>query len=148
MFMLSTVLKNLFTGSATRLYPAKKREPFPDVKGTLKIDIERCTFCTLCQIKCPSQCIKVDRKEKKWDLDPFSCVYCGICVEVCPVNCLYQETQYRPAVMAKSGDHYAQPVKAAAPAEEGSCAPAPKGAATTEDAQKNSAAAAPTDKKP
>ncbi|UFS70412.1 4Fe-4S binding protein [Geomonas sp. RF6] len=114
MFMLTTILKNFFTGSATRLYPFKTREPFEDVKGTLKIDIEKCTFCTVCQIKCPSQCIQVDRKEKTWKCDPFSCVYCGICVDVCPTDSLVQDTQYREAVFNKSADSFAQPAKPAA----------------------------------
>jgi len=115
MFMLGTILKNFFTGPVTRMYPFKKREPFLDVKGTLGIDIDTCTFCTLCQIKCPSQCIRVDRKEKQWTLDPFACVYCGICVEVCPVKCLHQDAHYRPAAFAKSMDSYAQ--APAAPAD-------------------------------
>lgn len=115
MFMLGTILKNFFTGPVTRMYPFKKREPFQDAKGSLKIDIDTCTFCTLCQIKCPSQCIQVDRNEKRWTLDPFSCVYCGICVDVCPVNCLYQETSYRPAVFTKSIDSYTQTPREPAP---------------------------------
>ena len=114
MFMLNTILKNLFTGYATRLYPFKKREPFPDVKGELKIDVEKCTFCTVCQIKCPSQCIQVDRKERQWKVDPFACVYCGICEDVCPANCLYHEGFYRPAVFDKTVDFYAGPPKLAA----------------------------------
>src|SRR6185369_13467863 len=101
MYMLTTILKNLFTGHGTRLYPHVKREPFRDVKGELKIDIEKCVMCTVCQIKCPSRCITVDKKEKNWQLDPFACVYCGICVEACPVKCLHQELEYRAAVPAK-----------------------------------------------
>jgi len=120
MFMLSTILKNFFTGYSTRLYPFKTREPFADVKGTLKIDIEKCTFCTVCQIKCPSQCIQVDRKEKGWQCDPFSCVYCGICVDACPTDALHQENVYRDAVCVKTIDAFKQPPKvvAEAPAPE------------------------------
>lgn len=118
MFMLSTILKNLFTGSATRLYPAKKREPFPDVKGNLLFEAEKCTFCTVCAIKCPSQCIRVDRAQKIWEVDPFSCVYCGICVEVCPVKCLSQDRQYRQAVLTKGTDRYGVPAPPAATKEE------------------------------
>lgn len=109
MYMLNTILKNLFTGHATRLYPFEKREPFKDVKGELKIDIDKCVMCTICQVKCPSQCIKVDKKAKNWQLDPFACVYCGICVDVCPVKCLHQEGAYRPAAAAKSREFFAQP---------------------------------------
>ncbi len=101
MFMTKTVLKNLMTKYATRLYPFQKIEPFRDVKGELKIEIEKCIFCGVCQMRCPSQCIAVDKKEKSWGVDPFACVYCGICVEVCPVKCLYQERMYRAPADSK-----------------------------------------------
>jgi formate hydrogenlyase subunit 6/NADH:ubiquinone oxidoreductase subunit I len=110
MYMLTTILKNLFTGHATRLYPVEKREPFNGAKGELKIDIDKCVMCTLCQVKCPSQCIGVDKKERNWQLDPFACVYCGVCVEVCPVKCLHQERAYRPAASVKSREFFAQPL--------------------------------------
>jgi ech hydrogenase subunit F len=95
MFMTKNVLKNLMTKYATRLYPFHTREPFKNVKGELKIDMDKCILCGVCKLRCPSQCIKVDKQAKTWEVDPFSCVYCGICVEVCPVKCLYQEGQYR-----------------------------------------------------
>ncbi len=101
MFMTKTVLKNMLTKYATRLYPALKVVPFKDQKGELKIEIEKCVMCSLCQIKCPSQCITVDKKGKSWGVDPYACVYCGICVEACPVKCLYQEGMYRAPAAEK-----------------------------------------------
>jgi ech hydrogenase subunit F len=95
MFMTKTVLKNLMTKYATRLYPFQKIEPFNDAKGELKIEMDKCILCGLCKMKCPSQCIAVDKNAKSWEVDPFACVYCGICVEVCPVKCLFQEKMYK-----------------------------------------------------
>jgi ech hydrogenase subunit F len=102
MFMTTTVLKNLFTKYATRLYPFQKVEPFANQKGELVNDIEKCTMCTVCQLKCPSQCIKVDRKAKLWEVDPYACVYCGICVEACPAKCLSQKGMYRAPAAVKT----------------------------------------------
>jgi ech hydrogenase subunit F len=116
MFMTTTVLKNLMTKYATRLYPFQKVVPFKDQKGELKIEIEKCIMCSLCQVKCPSQCIAVDKKGKSWEVDPYACVYCGICVDVCPVKCLYQEGMYRAPAADKEMVYYVQEVKQETPA--------------------------------
>ncbi|MBC8431971.1 MAG: 4Fe-4S binding protein [Desulfobacterales bacterium] len=94
--MTATILRNFFSKPATRRYPRVKRLPFEAVRGELYNQIEDCTFCTVCAVKCPSQCITVDKKAAVWAYDPFACVYCGICVDDCPVNCLSQKRDYRP----------------------------------------------------
>lgn len=100
--MLPTVVRNFFTGRATRMYPVETRDPFPQVRGELKIDEEKCNFCVRCSMVCPAQCITVDRKEASWKYDPYACVYCGVCIDVCSDNALYQEGMYRPVVREKS----------------------------------------------
>jgi formate hydrogenlyase subunit 6/NADH:ubiquinone oxidoreductase subunit I len=96
MFKLTPyVLKNLTSKKATRRYPKEKRSAFENIRGELVNQIEICTFCGACSLKCPSQCISVDKKNAIWTYDPFACVYCGICVEICPVNSLYQNLEYR-----------------------------------------------------
>ncbi len=93
--MLSSVLKNFIGGSATRKYPIEIREAFENYRGELINSVSECTFCGICQKKCPSQCITVVRKEGVWDCDPFLCVYCGICVDACPKGCLTQKNIHR-----------------------------------------------------
>ena len=115
MFMTKTVLRNLLTKYATRLYPFQTRETFKDVKGELKIEIDKCVFCGVCKMRCPSQCIGVDKKGRSWEVDPFACVYCGICVDACPVKCLYQEGMYKSPVAEKHMVFHAQEEKADAP---------------------------------
>ncbi|MRR54442.1 MAG: 4Fe-4S dicluster domain-containing protein [Deltaproteobacteria bacterium] len=116
MFMTKNVLKNLMTKYATRLYPFKKRETFKDVKGELKIELEKCILCSVCKMKCPSQCITVDKQAKSWGVDPFSCVYCGVCVDACPVKCLYQEGLYRAPLAEKDLVLHYQEAKSEEPA--------------------------------
>jgi len=114
MFMTTTVLKNLLTKFATRLYPFATRETFKDVKGELKIEMDKCILCGICQMRCPSQCIVVSKQEKTWQVDPFACVYCGICVEACPVKCLFQERLYRAPLAEKDMVLHVQQEKAPA----------------------------------
>ena len=96
--MTRNVLKNLFSKKATRRYPRVARTPFERLRGALFNDIGKCTFCNVCALKCPSQCIKVDKKVGTWTYDPFTCVYCGICVDICPAKSLHQKREYRNPV--------------------------------------------------
>ena len=52
--------------------------------GMPVLDAEKCVYCTLCAKKCPQEAIRVDRKEKIWELDEEKCVECGICAGACP----------------------------------------------------------------
>ena len=93
--MTHNILRNLVVKKSTRRYPFEVRETFDKVRGELVNDIARCIFCGTCEVKCPSQCIEVDRKAAVWTCDPFACVYCGVCVDTCPAKSLFQKTQYR-----------------------------------------------------
>ncbi len=121
--MTPNVLGRLFTKYATRLYPVEVREPFPNARGELVNKIEDCIFCGMCQRKCPSQCITVDKKEAVWTLDAFSCVVCGVCVDACPTHCLSQNKAYRsvavePVRISLKGEINKKDKKAAAPDDE------------------------------
>ena len=93
--MLGQIIKNFFTGYATRLYPFEKREEFENVRGELHINIEKCTFCMVCQKRCPSDAIEIDRKEAIWTLNPSRCILCNICVEDCKFDALYMTSKWR-----------------------------------------------------
>ena len=93
--MTPNVIRNLFHKKATRRYPRVIRPAFENVRGALFNDVAKCTFCGICAIKCPSQCISVDKKAGLWIYDLFACVFCGICVEVCPAESLHQQGEYR-----------------------------------------------------
>ncbi|NJB68003.1 ech hydrogenase subunit F [Desulfobaculum xiamenense] len=96
-----TVLKNLFTRKATRLYPFEVRPTFEKYRGELVNNIETCIFCGMCSRKCPSQCISVDRKAGTWDLDPYACIGCGICVSNCPAKSLSMKNDHKKPVATK-----------------------------------------------
>lgn len=106
--MTATVVRNFLTKSHTRLYPFEVREAFDNVRGNLGINIEECILCGICQKKCPSQCITVDKQAKTWNVDPYACVYCAICVDACPSHCLYMDKEYRKPAKLKENNSQLQ----------------------------------------
>jgi len=71
--------------------PAKaeaKKAAAPSGDGDLTCDKETCVFCGLCAKACPADALKVDRKEKVWEVDKEACVKCGACIDKCPKKSL------------------------------------------------------------
>ncbi|MDO4746416.1 MAG: 4Fe-4S binding protein [Bacillota bacterium] len=56
--------------------------------GDLVCKQEDCVYCGLCAKVCPADALKIDRKEKIWEVDKEACAKCGACVEKCPKKCL------------------------------------------------------------
>jgi formate hydrogenlyase subunit 6/NADH:ubiquinone oxidoreductase subunit I len=104
MFLTITkiISKFAFSKPATRLYPFVKRQPYKNTRGQIKIDVNTCTFCTLCQKKCPTFAIVVNRAEKVWTIDRLKCIQCAACVDACPKDCLTMGNQYAAAMTQKS----------------------------------------------
>jgi formate hydrogenlyase subunit 6/NADH:ubiquinone oxidoreductase subunit I len=96
MELLRNVLRNSFRKPITRLYPREVHEPHPGTRGQLTMDPDRCTYCSVCEKRCPTQAIAVTRKpEKSWTLRPHLCILCGYCIEVCPKECLSMDARHR-----------------------------------------------------
>lgn len=91
-------LLNVFRKPATRLYPAVVRNNFSAARGHVSIDINTCIFCGICQKKCPTLAIKVERKEKSWEIERLQCIVCASCSEACPKKCLTIENTYTTPV--------------------------------------------------
>lgn len=49
---------------------------------------DSCVFCGLCVKVCPADALKVDRKEKLWEVDKEACVKCEACIDKCPKKSL------------------------------------------------------------
>lgn len=105
-----TALKNLFSKPATKNYPAQPIEFPAGSRGHVSIDIDDCIFCGMCQRKCPSGAITVDRSAKSWSIERMGCVQCENCVLHCPKHCLHMEAGYTAPAVSKTVDTYSQPI--------------------------------------
>ena len=100
--MIKNIMKNLVSRPSTRLYPVSKREPFKDARGHISsIDIDKCIFCGICQRKCPSDAIEVDKERKSWEIDQYKCIICGVCNEVCPKKCIIMDANHKTSEYKK-----------------------------------------------
>jgi formate hydrogenlyase subunit 6/NADH:ubiquinone oxidoreductase subunit I len=109
--MTATALRNLFARPATRLYPAEKRELPAGTRGRLTIDIETCIFCGICQKKCPTDALRVERDAKRWSIDRLGCIACANCVDACPKDCLSMETGHSPAMLTRDKETHTPAAK-------------------------------------
>lgn len=87
--MLQTVLQNLFGAPATRPFPAARREPFDNARGTIGFDMEKCNLCGLCAMRCPANALHVSKADKELVFEPFNCVMCAACAEACNKGCAH-----------------------------------------------------------
>jgi ech hydrogenase subunit F len=96
--MTKTVIKNLLNGPVTLMYPKKKRTYTPITRGRVEVNINKCIFCGMCDMRCPTYAITVTKDSKEWQIDRLKCCTCDLCVEICPVKCLSMENQYTPPI--------------------------------------------------
>jgi aldehyde:ferredoxin oxidoreductase len=108
--MSKTVLRNLFTGPATLMYPQRKRVYTPITRGRVEITINDCIFCGLCGKRCPTHSIMVTKDTKEWQIDRLKCCACNLCVEICPKKCLSMENHYFPPVTERDQAIYKQQI--------------------------------------
>lgn len=121
----SIALKNLFSKPATSNYPFEPATYPERSRGHIEIDIDDCIMCGMCQRKCPSGAITVDRASKTWSIERMGCVQCENCVAGCPKKCLHIVPGYTAPSAEKTVDSFQQPIKEA---------PAPSADATESDA--------------
>jgi ech hydrogenase subunit F len=100
-YMLPTILKNLFTGYATRLYPVQVREPFENARGHVVFLDDKCTMCGVCALRCPSVAITTNKEKNELIFYPLRCIVCEVCVEVCPSDAIELIYKWRPSFYDK-----------------------------------------------
>lgn len=93
---------SLFKEPETIQYPVQTRFVPEGLKGHIANDIDACILCGICQKRCPTDAIVVDKPGLTWSIDRFRCIQCGSCVRECPEKCLTMETTYAAAAAKKS----------------------------------------------
>jgi formate hydrogenlyase subunit 6/NADH:ubiquinone oxidoreductase subunit I len=101
-----TLFKSIFHGPYTEQYPLKKKETFERTRGKIDNNISECIFCSLCEKRCPTGAIKVDKANSKWSIQRLQCIQCSYCTEVCPKKCLSMNNQYSEPSFEKTRDEY------------------------------------------
>lgn len=101
-----TLFKSIFHGPYTTQYPIKPKENFKNTRGSIDIDIDTCIFCSICQKRCPTDAIEVEKANALWRIDRLKCIQCGYCVDVCPKKCLIMNNQYTAPCFENAKDEF------------------------------------------
>jgi len=123
-----TIMRSLVQKEATLAYPFKPMPKDPLVRGQISIEIDKCIFCGICSIKCPTHAITVEKNAKSWEIARFQCIVCGECTAVCPKKCLRMLPELTPSSGEKTKDKSVQANVATGTALAASAAEATAGA--------------------
>jgi ech hydrogenase subunit F len=115
--MSKILFKNLLHGPYTTQYPIKKREHFERTRGKIEISIDDCIFCGMCERRCPTGAIKVDKPKASWSIERFRCIQCNYCGEVCPKKCLKMDNEYSSPSYEKTRDEFIKCTNTQSPSE-------------------------------
>ncbi|MDR0350159.1 MAG: 4Fe-4S dicluster domain-containing protein [Coriobacteriales bacterium] len=101
--------RNLFKKPATKMYPLVAPSYTSRSKGQVTIDIDDCILCGICQKRCPTHAIQVDKTDGSWTIDRFSCIQCLSCVRSCPKTCLTMAPAYAAPATQKASQTTKKP---------------------------------------
>ena len=102
-------LRSLFKKPETVRYPYEEPQHPEAMKGRIGYDPADCIYCSICQKRCPTNAITVDKEAKTWTIDHFDCIQCSSCVRECPKNCLRMEPVLVHPAKEKSTETYCKP---------------------------------------
>ena len=102
--MGKTILGSLFKKESTVAYPFAPLPKDPLVRGHVGFEIDTCIFCGICQNKCPTGAITVDKESQRWEIARFQCILCGECVSSCPKDCLQMHPTLTPSSDERTTD--------------------------------------------
>ncbi|BAK44528.1 4Fe-4S binding protein [Eggerthella sp. YY7918] len=100
---------SMFKKPETILYPVVTKEMPAGLKGHIVNDVDLCILCGICQKRCPTGALHVDKPARTWSIDRFRCVQCGSCVRECPKDSLAMEPTYTPPATHKHIDTFDVP---------------------------------------
>ncbi len=94
MSMLSTVIRNLVHRPVTTSYPYIPADIPKGNRGRVDWDMASCTLCGLCEKRCPTLAVAVDKRIGVVSLQVYRCISCGVCADVCPKGVISIRQEY------------------------------------------------------
>ena len=107
MIMLPTVVRNLFGGPATRMYPVDVRDSFPRARGHVEFNEDLCNQCGNCVRRCPAIAIDLDKENKLWILHPDRCILLRGLRRGVPQGCDHHRSQVAGALLYTGANRHA-----------------------------------------
>lgn len=104
--MTKMVIQKLFSKPVTERYPFVPKVYPVGARGQVRIEVEKCIYCGICQRRCPTAALTVSKEQKTWEVDRLRCISCNLCVDVCPKKCLALDTKYSPCCTGAQKDSY------------------------------------------
>lgn len=102
-------LRSLTKKPETILYPVEQPTPPEGLRGHIDVDMKDCILCGICQKRCPTGAISVNKEDGTWTINRFDCIQCQICVRECPHNCLTAEPGWTKPAAAKTSETFTKP---------------------------------------
>lgn len=109
--MGKVIMRSLFGKPATLMYPVTPAKVTPATRGHMTIDVDACIFCGICQKKCPTNAITVERKDRTWAIQRMKCIQCNACAVNCPKDALLMDPAYTSPSAEKIIDLFQGPPK-------------------------------------
>ena len=92
--MTGLLMKSLRRKPVTLMYPETAAKSFENTRGSIEINLAKCTMCGACVEICPASAIETDEASGRWMIQRMQCVLCGQCVDICPEKCLSAAADY------------------------------------------------------
>ena len=100
MSMWRSSLRNLVSKPATKLYPSVPANLADGTRGRIVYDMDKCIFCGLCERRCPTNAITMDKANKTQSVSRARCIACKVCVDNCPTDAIEMRREYAPPSIA------------------------------------------------
>lgn len=94
--MLNSIKKMIKYPRLTQNYPAKPIDSSKFI-GKPEISPEKCSFCKECALRCPTNAIVIDEKNKSIGINLDECIFCCLCEDVCPTKAARMTTEFELA---------------------------------------------------
>lgn len=109
--MGKVLMRSLFGKPATLMYPVAPAKVTDATRGHMTIIIENCIYCGLCEKKCPTNAITVDREARTWSIQRMKCIQCNACATACKKDALLMDPAYTSPSAEKITDLFQGPPK-------------------------------------